>query len=347
MRAMVVRRYGPPEVFESREVPDPVMERDQVLIRTKEVGINFADLLQRMGLYPGTPKPPFVPGLEVAGVVERAAESGPGGQRLGPGDRVVALTAFHAYAELVAVPARRCFRLPDGMPFKDAAAIPVNYLTAYHAMFQMGNLQPGDRILIHGAAGGVGIAAVQLAKARGLAVFGTAGPSKQEFLRQMGVDHPIDYSREDFVSVVREVAPQGIEMVMDPIGGKSFSRSYRCLGSTGRLVVYGFSAAAGPEGASRTSPASLWRGARALLQTPRFHPLQLMERNVAVIGVHLGRMEERVAMLGRELAGLFQMYAAGEIRPVIGKSFPLDQAAEAHRYIHSRRNIGKVVLTVA
>jgi NADPH:quinone reductase-like Zn-dependent oxidoreductase len=342
MRAMVVRRYGPPEVFEARELPDPSVAAGEVLVHVKAVGINFADLLQRMGIYPGTPKPPFVPGLEVAGVVERApAAPAEEAARLQPGDRVVAMAAFKAYAERVVVSAQRTFLIPAAMPFEDAAAIPVNYLTAYHSMFHMGNLQQGDRILVHGAAGGVGVAAVQLAKARQLEVFGTAGPSKQEFLRSMGVDHPIDYSREDFVAAVRRAAPKGIEMVMDPIGGKSFARSYRCLGSTGRLVIYGFSTAAGPSGKR-----SLWRGGKAMLQTPRFRPLQLMRDNITVIGVHLGRMDGRAGLLRKELEELFRMYTAGQIKPVVGKTFPLEQAAEAHRYIQNRQNIGKVVLTV-
>jgi len=343
MRAIVARRYGSPEVFECHEVPQPAVGANEVRIRVRAIGINFADLLARMGLYPGTPKPPFIPGLEVAGVVDSvAADSAvPGDESFRIGDRVVALTSFNAYAEQVSVPSRRVFRVPDAIPLEDAAAIPVNYLTAYHAMFQMGNLQPGDCILIHGAAGGVGVAAVQLARARKLVVFGTAGTSKQEFLRQMGVDHPIDYTQQDFVEVVRRAAPDGIEMVMDPIGGKSFARSYRCLGSTGRLVVYGFSSAAGPEGKR-----SLWRGAKALLATPRFHPLKLMRHNIAVIGVHLGRLGRRSTLLRQELEEIFRMYAAGQVKPVIGKMFPLEEAAEAHRYIHTRQNVGKVLLTV-
>src|ERR1700720_1157284 len=194
MRAMVVRKYGAPEVFEAREVPDPQPKAGEALIRVKAIGVNFADLLQRMGIYPGTPKPPFIPGLEVAGVVEKSiqGERLPEGERLGPGDAVVALSEFNAYAEWIAVPARHVFHLPAGMPFDDAAAIPVNYLTAYHSMVTMGNLQASDRILIHGAAGGVGIAAVQLARARGLEIYGTAGPAKQEYLRKIGVDHAID-----------------------------------------------------------------------------------------------------------------------------------------------------------
>src|SRR6202795_2634892 len=211
MRAMVVRKYGPPEVFESQDVPDPQPKPGEVLIRVKTIGVNFADLLQRMGIYPGTPKPPFVPGLEIAGVVEKIADRGgkrAEGEPLRVGEAVVAFTQSNAYAAWAAVPARQVYRLPAGMPFDDAAAIPVNYLTAYHSMFTMGNLQPGDRILVHGAAGGVGIAAVQLARARGLVIFGTAGPTKQEYLRKIGVDHAIDYEKTDFVQAVQKVPPE-------------------------------------------------------------------------------------------------------------------------------------------
>ena len=343
MRAMVVRRYGQPEVFEVQQVPDPQPKAGEALIRVKAIGINFADLLQRMGLYPGSPKPPFIPGLEIAGVVEKIVEGSKRDETnaLKPGDAVVAMPHFKAYAEWVAVPTNTVYRIPAGMPFEDAAAFPVNYLTAYHSMFTMGNLQPGDRILIHGAAGGVGIAAVQLARARGLVIFGTAGPAKQDYLRKIGVDHPIDYEKSDFVKVVRQYAPDGIEMVMDPIGGKSLTRGQKCLGPTGRLVIYGLSDAAGSGGKR-----NLLRGAKALLQSPRFHPLKLMAQNLAVIGVSLGVMDSRGALMRSELDELFRMYSAGKIKPVIGKTFPLDQAAAAHQYIHDRKNIGKVVLSV-
>src|ERR1700723_78524 len=299
--------------------------------------------MQRMGIYPGVPKPPFVPGFEVAGVVEKVGDGGKSGDSdtFRPGDAVCAITQYNAYAQWVAVPARQVYRLPAGMPFEDGAALPVNYLTAYHAMFAMGNLQPGDRILIHGAAGGVGIAAVQLARAKGLVTFGTAGPTKQEYLRKIGVDHPIDYTKGDIVKAVRKFAPDGIEMAMDPIGGKSFSQSQACLGPTGRLVVFGFSAAAGPDGKR-----SLMRGAKALFETPKFHPLKMMTQNLTVIGVNLGRLQARGSLLRKELDEIFRMYVAGKIKPVIGKSFPLADAAAAHRFIQERKNIGKVVLTV-
>lgn len=345
MRAMVVRRYGSPEVFESRQVPDLPPKPGDVLIRVKTIGVNFADLLQRMGLYPGTPKPPFVPGIEIAGIVERSAAadktSASGGDTVRQGDAVVALTQFNAYAEWVSVPANRVFRIPSGIHFDEAAAIPVNYLTAYHSILTMGNLQTGDRILIHGAAGGVGIAAVQLARARGLVIFGTAGSAKQEFLRKMGVDHPIDYQKSDFTQVIKKFAPDGIEMVMDPIGGKSYSQSFSCLGPTGRLVVYGFSAAASSSGKRN------WlRSLKTLIQTPWFHPLKLMGKNVAVMGVNIGRMPARGPYMQNVMNEIFRIYAAGTIKPIISNNFALAQAAEAHQYIHDRKNIGKVILTV-
>jgi NADPH:quinone reductase-like Zn-dependent oxidoreductase len=344
MRALVVRRYGPPNVFELQQLPDPQPKPGEVLIRVKAIGVNFADLMQRMGIYPGTPKPPFVPGLEIAGVVEKTvsgAKPGEEAEALRAGDAVTAFSNFGAYAEWAAVPASQVHRLPAGMRFEEGAAIPVNYLTAYHAMFTMGNLQQGDRILIHGAAGGVGIAAVQLARARGLVIFGTAGPAKQEYLRKIGVDHPIDYQKSDFVEVIGKYAPGGVEMVMDPIGGKSWSRSFECLGPVGRLVVYGFSVAAGPDGKRNALAA-----ARAFLETPRFSPLKLMEKNATVIGVNLSRVRERGNLLRRELEDIFRLYGDGKIKPVISKMFPLEQAAEAHQYIHDRKNIGKVILSV-
>jgi len=340
---MVVRRYGPPEVLESQQVPDLQPKPGEVLIRVKAIGVNFADLLQRMGVYPAVPKPPFVPGMEIAGVVERTAEGGRTSEAppLRPGEAVVAISGLNAYAEWITVPAQQAYRLPPGMPFEEAAAMPVNYLTAYHSIVTMGNLQRGDRILIHGAGGGVGIAAVQLARARGLVIFGTAGPAKQEYLRKMGVDHAIDHEKTDFVEAVHKFAPDGIEMVMDPIGGRSFSRSHECLGPTGRLVIYGFSAAVGSDGKRN------WlKALSALAQTRRFHPLKLMSENIAVIGISLGHLQSRGALLQREIEELFQLYSAGKIKPVIGKAFPLAQAAAAHLYIHERKNIGKVILTV-
>jgi NADPH:quinone reductase-like Zn-dependent oxidoreductase len=336
--------------MEVQQTPDVQPKAGEVVVRTRVVGVNFADLLQRIGMYPDGPTPPFVPGMEVAGVVERLGEGASAlgteneegeGAELRVGDAVVALVRSGGYAEWVVAPARHAYRIPAGISFEDAAAIPVNYLTAYYSMFGMGSMQAGDRILIHGAAGGVGIAAVQMAKRKGLVVFGTAGPSKQDFLRKMRVDYPIDYEKSDFVEVVRKFAPDGIEMVMDPVGGDSWARSYKCLAPTGRLVVYGFSAAAGNDGKRD------WlRGLKAVVQTPRFNPLKLMQENISVCGVNLGLLYTHPAVMKKAFDDILRMYTAGEVKPVIAKKFLLDQAAEAHQYIHERKNVGKVLLWV-
>ncbi len=341
MRAIVVRKYGAPDVLEWKEVPDAQPKPGQILIRVRAIGINFADLLARLGVYSTTPKAPFIPGLELSGEVEHVAPGGKtkGAPGLQPGDRVAALTMFNAYAEKVAVNAEQVFPLPGGMTFEQGAAIPVNYLTAWQSMFEMGNLRAGDRMLITSAAGGVGVAAVQLAKARGIITFGTASTGKQDFLRQQGVDHPIDYTKESFREVVRRVAPEGIEMAFDAIGGKSYLQSYKCLGPMGRLVAYGFSTVVGDNG-----KVNYLRAAREMWDTPRFHPLKLIDRNIAVIGVHIGKLAHKAHVMRGQLEEIFKLWQSGAVKPIIGKTFPLQEAAEAHRYIHARKNIGKVVL---
>ena len=343
MRAVVVRRCGPPEVLQTKQVPDPKPKPGEVLVRVKAIGINFADLLQRMGLYPGTPKPPFVPGLEIAGVVEKVAEGvrQTDSEGLSPGDTVAAIRHFDAYAEWVVVPAKDVYRLPPGMKFEDGAAILVNYATAYHSMFTMGNLQPGDRILIHGAAGGCGNRGGAARASERASHFRHRGPNEARISTQNRRRSRIDYEKSDFVEVVRTFAPDGIEMAMDPIGGKNLARSQQCLGPTGRLVVYGLSDAVAASGKR-----SLVSGLRALLQTPRFHPLKLMSQNLAVIGIGMGALGSRGALLRGEIGEILRMYSEGQIKPVIAKTFPLDEAAAAHQYIHDRNNIGKVVLAV-
>ena len=339
MKAAVVTRLGPPEVFALREMPDPEPAEGQVRIRVAAVGVNFADILARMGLYPGTPKPPFVPGLELSGTIEKAGK-GVAASRVG--ERVLALTSFGAYVERAVVPAARAIPTPQAMSLEEAAALPVNYLTAYHMIFRMGNLQPGERILIHGAAGGVGLAAIQLAKIARAEIFGTASASKFDFLRQWGVTNLVDYTKQDFETEIRRMTgEEGLDMVLDAVGGKSFAKSYRLLRPCGRLLIYGFSTSA--RGKSRNA-------ARALvefLRTKRYHPLNLMRDNKAVIGVHLGRMVSRSEILAEALRTLFRLYGEGKIRPHIGRIFPLAEAAAAHRFIQDRKNIGKVLLKCA
>ncbi|MBI4467198.1 MAG: zinc-binding dehydrogenase [Acidobacteria bacterium] len=337
MKAVQVTKHGPPEVLELAPLPDPSPAPGQVVVRVAAAGINFADILMRLGLYPGTPKPPFTPGFEIAGTVEATGRSvsAPRG-----GERVVAFTfRGGAYAEKVAVPADRTWVLPANMSFEDAAALPVNYFTAYQALTYMAGLRPGERVLIHAAAGGVGLAAIQLAQLAGAETFGTASASKHDFLRQQGLGHAIDYRSEDFEEAVRRLTnDQGVDVVLDAVGGSSYRKSYRLLRHGGRLICFGMSSAVGGPGRSLRALAAWWN-------TPRFNPLDMMRKNRAVIGVHLGEMgRANPALLRTWMEEMFRLYAAGKIKPHIGRTFPLAEAAAAHRYIHDRRNLGKVLL---
>jgi NADPH:quinone reductase-like Zn-dependent oxidoreductase len=271
----------------------------------------------------------------VAGTVERL---GPGVEGVTVGQRVVALTRFGGYAEAIAVPAAQVFPLRDGMGFEEAAAIPVNYLTAVLMLRRFGNVQAGERVLVHAAAGGVGMAAIQLCRIAGAEVIGTASASKHAALRQAGVAHTIDYRTQDFEAEVKRITGgRGVDIVLDATG--AFRKSYRCLAPLGRLVMFGFSQAA-------TGLTPSWIAAiPKFLAIPWFHPARIMNDNKAVIGVNLGHLWDQIPMLRREMLALLDDWAAGRIAPVVGKTFPLADAAGAHRYLQERQNVGKVVLT--
>jgi NADPH:quinone reductase-like Zn-dependent oxidoreductase len=336
MRSVWIARSGPPEVLEVRDGPEPAPREGEVLVRVRASGVNFADVMARLGLYPDAPPRPCVVGYEVAGTVERLGAGADG--ELQVGQRVLALTRFGGYAEAVAVPARQVFPIPERMSFEEAAAIPVNYLTAVLMLRHFGNVRAGDRVLVHAAAGGVGMAAIQLCRIAGAEVIGTASASKHAALREAGVAHAIDYRTQDFEAEVRRLTNgRGVDIALDATG--AFRKSYRCLAPLGRLVCFGISGAA-------TGLAPSWVSAASRLVTlPWFHPIRLMNDNKAVIGVNLGHLWDHVDMLRRETLALLADYEAGRIRPVVGRTFPLAEAAAAHRYIQERQNIGKVLLT--
>lgn len=334
MKEIRIERHGAPEVLQYKDVADPEARAGQVRIRVRAAGINFADILARLGFYPDAPKPPFTPGLEASGEVE---QTGPEVKGLVAGQRVMALTKSGAYAEKLCVPASQLVTMPDGMSFETAAALPVNYLTAYHMLFYMGNVRAGERVLIHAAAGGVGLAAVELSNIAGAEIYGTASASKFDFLRQRGVRHLIDYRTQDFErEVLRLTAGEGVDLVLDAAGGESFEKSYRLLRPAGRLMVFGFSTAV------QEARRNYWKAATGYLKTPKFHPLQMMGQNRAVIGVHLGRLRHETVQ--QEYEVLLKFFSEGRIQPYVGKTFPLAQAPAAHTFIQERKNVGKVLL---
>jgi NADPH:quinone reductase-like Zn-dependent oxidoreductase len=337
MRQAVIPRHGPPDVFDIRESPDPQPGGGEIRIRVRAAGINFADVLARLGLYPDAPQPPVVVGYEVAGHIEGVGRDVTG---FSDGDRVVALTRFGGYADTVVVPASQVFHFPDELSDAEAAAVPVTYVTAAMALYRMAALAPNETVLVHNAGGGVGLAATQLARLRRATVIGTASAFKHDALRRFGVEHAIDYRHADVAAEVRRITKgRGVDVILDPIGGRSFMTSYRMLAPLGRLVIFGLSSAAPFE------RRSTWRAFRAWMATPRFDPMSLINRNRGVFGLHVGHLWEERRQLATIMDMLVQELHAGRIVPVVARTFPLERVADAHRFIQSRQNIGKVVLT--
>lgn len=337
MRKVVITRKGGPGVLALQEAADPRAAAGEVRVRVTHSGLNFADLMARMGLYPDAPKLPTVVGYEVAGTID---ELGAGVEGFAIGDRVVALTRFGGHADTVVVPTGQVQTLPETISFEAAAAVPVNYLTAWLMLVHLGNVHAGERVLVHAAAGGVGQAAVQICHWRGAEVLGTASPGKHERLRAAGVAHCIDYRTQDFEAEVERITEgAGVEIALDAVGGASFGKSYRCLAPLGRLFMFGASSFAPKE------TRSLLSAAAGFLKLPKFKPMALMERNRGVFGVNLGHLWEQGPLLGGMLREIIELVADGTFSPVVDRVFPFEEAAEAHRYLQSRKSFGKVLLS--
>ena len=335
MRQVWISKAGAPDVLQVREAPDPQAKPGEVRVRVRASGINFADLMARVGLYPDAPKLPCVIGYEVSGVIDQVGE---GVRDFREGDRVLALCRFGGYSDTVVLSANQLRKLPDAMSFEEGAAFPVVYVTAYNMMLFTGHLRPGSSVLILSAAGGVGVAAMQIAKTRGCVVFGSASPSKHAFLREQGCHHPLD-SGADFAAQARAiVGVQGIDLILDPVGGKSWTRAYDLLAPCGRLVAFGLSAAA--SGNTR----SLVHAARQLWSVKKWSPMKLMDDNKTVSGTNMGHLFNRVELLEPQLADLLDMYQKGQLKPHVDRSFTFAEAAAAHQYIHDRKAKGKVLL---
>jgi NADPH2:quinone reductase len=321
MRVIEVNSYGDRGVLEYGERSRPEPGEGEVRIEVRAAGINFADIMQRRGQYHGGPEPPYVPGMEVAGVVDAAGE----GVGREVGEEVVAMVDGGGYAEYAVADAAGLLPVPDGLSFEEAAGFPVQFLTARNCLHEWGGLEEGESVLIHAAAGGVGTAAVQLADHAGAEIFGTASTqAKLDRAAELGCDHPINYEQEDFVAAVDEQTAHGVDLVLDSVGGETTQRSLEALTHFGRMVVFG--AASGMPGRLQTD--------------------DILFGNYRIIGYHLGRalqlrpMEVMAAV--PELSGMLE---SGALEVQFDRSFDLDAVADAHEYIESRQSIGKVVLT--
>ena len=342
MKAVVLTRTGGPGMFEVMERPDPDVGAGEVRIAVHAAGLNFADTMARVGLYPAAPKPPCVLGYEVAGEIETVGEGVSG---LTVGQRVMAGTQFGGQAELAVAQARDVMPMPEHLSFEEGAAFCVNYGTAYAALMIMGGLREGHRVLIHAAAGGVGIAATQIARIAGAEIFGTASAAKHEAIKAQGVDHPIDYRTQDFKAEVRRLTNgEGVDVILDPMGPTSFRKDYRILRPGGRLIMCGLSEAMNENG--RDMRATL----RSLLRMPTstmpwWNAGRLLNQNRGVFGLNLLSWWRREGGMDRITAPLLSDLNSKQLMPVVARSYPFEQAGDAHRYLAERRNIGKVVLT--
>lgn len=337
MRAIWISKYGGPGVLQVREAPDPQPGPGEVRVRAAACGLNFAEVMARKGLYPDAPPPPCVVGYEGAGTIDSV---GPGVDAARVGERVLYLSAFGGHADTVVVSAERAIAIPDAMSFEHAAALPVNYVTAYHMLFQLARIRSGESVLIHMAAGGVGTAVLQLCRTLdGITTYGTASAAKHDYVRAHGCDHPIDYRTTDYSrEVMRLTQDRGVSLVLDALGGRDWRKSYALLRPTGMLVAFGFANVS--TGPTRNLARTAWQLARL----PRFSPMELMDDNRTVAGCNMGHLISEAPLLTAHIHALIELYAAGKIVPQVSQSYKFERAAEAHAELEQRRNRGKVLL---
>lgn len=337
MNAVVSTAHGTVDVLKVMQRPAALPKKGEVRIRVAAAGLNPSEVNARQGMYPDAPPPPMVVGYEVAGVVEALGE---GVASFAVGDRVWALCRFGGHAEVVCTPAAWVRPLPASMTFEQGAAIPVAYATAVILVHDLGRIREGDVVLVHMASGSVGLAVLQLClKIPNVTIIGLASPSKHEALKALGLHHAIDSGAADFDEQVRALTGgRGVDVALDPLGGKNWKKNYRLLAPLGRLLVYGFSAATGP------GKRSLLKAAWQLAHTPIFIPLSLMEANKAVMGLNMGRLFDQPALISRGLDTLSKLAAEGGLAPLVDSTFPFSRAADAHLRLESRKNLGKVVL---
>lgn len=323
MRAWQVKELGDPKnALTLEEVADPSPGAGEVVVEVEAAALNFFDILLCRGEYQERPDLPFTPGAEVAGTVSAAGE----GTELEEGARVLATPPLPhgGFAERVSVPESVVYQIPDDMPFEDAAALHIVYQTAYFALHRRAGLAEGETVLVHAGAGGVGSAAIQLARAAGARVFATAGgEEKVEVCRDLGAELVIDYKQENFIEVVKEATEgRGADVVFDPVGGDVFDGSRRCVAFEGRIVVIGFAGGRIPE-------------------APAAH---LLVKNYSILGLHWGLYGKTMPHLVREThEELMDLYKAGEIKPLIYRSLPFEELPDALELLGSRGTYGKLV----
>jgi NADPH2:quinone reductase len=336
VRAFVLERHGGPEVLRIRAVSTPVPGPGEVRVRVEAIGLNYAEILSRKGLYGWAPRMPYTPGMEATGTIDLL---GPDVNRRRVGERVIVGAQHGAYAEQIVVPERQALPAIAGFSTEENAAIAVNYLTAWVALIEMARLRPTDRVLVTAAAGGVGTAAVQIAIRFGCATVGLAGSdAKLDAIRALGAESAVNYRRADFPERLRAAAgPDRFDVVVELVGGAVFREVWPVLAPFGRVIVAGFASLA----LQRWNPISWVRTWRDL---PKADIRSLAPNSHGLLGTHIGYLLNDPPRLARLWAALMAFVTTQEIRPLVGATFPFEEMAEAHRLMESRRSVGKIVL---
>jgi synaptic vesicle membrane protein VAT-1 len=339
VRKVVVHKPGGYERLVLEDHPDPETKPGEILVETSAIGVNYADCIVRMGLYASAKDYvgwPITPGFEFAGKV-----IGSNSSAFAAGESVFGLTRFGGYASRIAVPSAQLFRLPSRLSPVQAAAFPTVFLTAWYALCDLVRLRPNMDILVHSAAGGVGGALVQIARASGCRPIAVVGaPHKVDVARALGADAVIDKSREALWPAARRLAPKGYDVVLDANGAETLKKSYEHLKPTGKLVAYGFHGMIPKRGGRPNWPKLAWD----YLRTPRFGPFQLTSDNKSVLAFNLSYLFERLDLLEEGMHGLLDWLSAGRLVPLRVREMPLGRVAEAHRELESGSTVGKLVL---
>ena len=336
MKSVILTKFGGPDVLQVQEFDSPQPKSNEVRIKVHYAGINFAEIMARMKLYPGGPKPPCVLGGEVSGVIDKVGDNVQG---LDVGQNVMGLSLNGSYSSQVCMDSSSIIPLPSNFNLDEAAAFPVVYITAYMMMFDLGNLQDGDTFLIHGAGGGVGTAAIQLAKTKNIKIIGTSSSWKHDKLIKMGVDKCIDYNTDNIKKEIMDFTNgKGVDLVIDPIGAKNWKLSYRVLAKMGKLIIYG------DQNLVKGDKLKPIVAMKEMYSMPKYKPMDLMANNKAVMGYHLGRFKGHEWKVKRSINNLIKLVADNDLHPVIDSKFSYIDAAKAHRHIQDRKNYGKVLL---
>jgi NADPH2:quinone reductase len=323
MKAIVARQWCEPRGLVMEEVSRPEARTGQVVVKVHSAALNFPDILLIAGKYQVKPPLPFSPGLEVAGTIDSV---GPGVTGFAPGQRVLAQLSMGGFAEFAAAPVESVQAIPDAMTDDEAAAFPLVYQTSYFALVVRGAMQKGETVLVHSAAGGVGLAAVQIARALGAGkIIGTAGSDqKLDVIRQNGADLALNYQAEDFVEIVkRETNGRGADLIYDPVGGEVGQRSTKCIAFEGRLLIVGFTSGA----------------------FSNFVSNHILIKNYSIVGVHWGLYRQHnPAKIAEAWRALWDLHNAGRIKPLVGRRYPMEKVADAMEWLASREATGKIIL---